>query len=209
MARHGYRGDGAFGQFCVILPEHDTVVVTTACTGEMQAVLDAMWTHLLPGLGTATREDAAARHELTTRLGRLALPTCQAAPAPADWTPWTGQAFTLAAGPGRPPLRSVAVTPGPGGWQLTVGEADNSLTFDVGAGDWIVSAPADEHGDPIPVAASGGWLDDHTLRAEVIFLETPHRLDITCSLAGHRAEAIWRHYAPLGPARLQDLRCPG
>ena len=37
MARHGYRGDGAFGQFCVILPEHDTVVVTTAYTLEMQA----------------------------------------------------------------------------------------------------------------------------------------------------------------------------
>ena len=54
MAQHGYRGDGAFGQFCVILPEHETVVVTTAYTLEMQAVLDAMWAHLLPGLGTAT-----------------------------------------------------------------------------------------------------------------------------------------------------------
>ena len=32
MSRHGYRGDGAFGQFCVILPEQDAVVVTTAYT---------------------------------------------------------------------------------------------------------------------------------------------------------------------------------
>jgi CubicO group peptidase (beta-lactamase class C family) len=32
MSRHGYRGDGAFGQFCVILPEQDTVIATTACT---------------------------------------------------------------------------------------------------------------------------------------------------------------------------------
>ena len=53
MSRHGYRGDGAFGQFCVILPEQQTVIVTTAYTTDMQAVLDAMWTHLLPGLGTA------------------------------------------------------------------------------------------------------------------------------------------------------------
>jgi CubicO group peptidase (beta-lactamase class C family) len=29
MSRHGYRGDGAFGQFCVILPQHDTVIITT------------------------------------------------------------------------------------------------------------------------------------------------------------------------------------
>jgi CubicO group peptidase (beta-lactamase class C family) len=53
MSRHGYRGDGAFGQFCVILPEQDTVVATTAYTLDMQAVLDALWAHLLPGLGTA------------------------------------------------------------------------------------------------------------------------------------------------------------
>src|SRR5271165_1534065 len=31
MSRHGYRGDGAFGQFCVILPEQETVIVTTPC----------------------------------------------------------------------------------------------------------------------------------------------------------------------------------
>ncbi|HEY1639203.1 MAG TPA: serine hydrolase domain-containing protein, partial [Streptosporangiaceae bacterium] len=54
MSRHGYRGDGAFGQFCVVLPEQDTVIVTTAYTLDMQAVLDAMWAHLLPGLGTVS-----------------------------------------------------------------------------------------------------------------------------------------------------------
>ena len=29
------------------------------------------------------------------------------------------------------------------------------------------------------MAASGGWLDGDTLRVELIFLETPHRMDIT------------------------------
>jgi CubicO group peptidase (beta-lactamase class C family) len=55
------------------------------------------------------------------------------------------------------------------------------------------------HGDTIPVAASGGWLDGDTLRAEVIFLETPHRMDITCSRPGRTAEAVWRH-PPLAPS---------
>jgi len=92
--------------------------------------------------------------------------------------------------------------------QITLIEPANSLTFGVGAGEWTVSAPADGHGDTIPVAASGGWLDDRTFRAEVIFLETPHRMDITCSPAGRRAEAVWRH-PPLSRNRLQDLHCPG
>jgi CubicO group peptidase (beta-lactamase class C family) len=211
MARHGYRGDGAFGQFCVILPEHDAVVVTTAYTLEMQAMLDAMWAHLLPGLGTITPDADSARHQLAARLERLALPACQARPAPADWTPWTGQVFVAAGAGGgqvQPALSSVAVAPGADGWQISLGEPANSLTFPVGARDWTVSAPADDHGDTIPVAASGGWFDDHTLRAEIIFLETPHRMDVTCTLTGYRAEAIWRH-PPLSQRKLQDLHCPG
>jgi len=202
MARHGYRGDGAFGQFCVILPEHDTVVVTTAYTLQMQAVLDAMWAHLLPGLGATAPDTGSAHDELTDRLARLALPACAAAPAPAGWASWTGMEFTVTSGAGgatevfgalgggqiQPTVSSVAMAPGVGGAQITLIEPANSLTFGVGANEWTVSAPADGH-------------------AEVIFLETPHRMDITCSLAGRRAEAVWRH-PPLSRNRLQDLHCP-
>ncbi|MBO0804676.1 MAG: beta-lactamase family protein [Nocardiopsaceae bacterium] len=51
MSRHGYRGDGARGQFCLILPEQDAVVAITADSRDMQGVLDAAWTHLLPAFG--------------------------------------------------------------------------------------------------------------------------------------------------------------
>jgi CubicO group peptidase (beta-lactamase class C family) len=210
MSRHGYRGDGAFGQFCVVLPEHDTVIVTTAWTLDMQAVLDAMWAHLLPGLA-ATAADGAGQDELSARLGALELPACQAGPAPADWQRWTGAPFPVAVSaagtPVRDALTSIEVVPKAGGWQISLSEPANRLTFPVGAGAWTVSAPADSSGDAIPVAASGGWLDEHILRAEVIFLETPHRMDITCSLPGRTATAAWRH-PPLSTSRLQDLHCP-
>ncbi|WP_274365594.1 sulfatase-like hydrolase/transferase [Paenibacillus thermotolerans] len=49
--RHGaYRGDGAFGQFCVVMPAQDAVFVCTAGTNEMQAVLNEVWEHLLPSM---------------------------------------------------------------------------------------------------------------------------------------------------------------
>jgi len=215
MSRHGYRGDGAFGQFCVILPEQDTVIVTTAYTLDMQAVLDAMWTRLLPGLGTAPAAAEAAADELSARLARLELPASPGEAAPADWGPWTSGPFPVAAassGPPGPPvqpsLTSVEVAPGTGGWQLTLAEPANALTVPVGTGAWAVSDHADRNGDTIPVAASGGWLGDGTLRAEVIFLETPHRMDITCSLASRTAEAVWRH-PPLSPSKLGSLCCPG
>ena len=75
MSRHGYRGDGAFGQFCVVLPEQDAVVAITGGTEAMQAVLDHLWVHLLPGFNTGTLDDgaqpaleAAAPQPRTTRL---------------------------------------------------------------------------------------------------------------------------------------------
>ncbi|MCZ4609317.1 serine hydrolase, partial [Streptomyces sp. Lzd4kr] len=60
MSRHGYRGDGAFGQFCIVLPEHDAVIATTADTWDMQTVLNLVWEHLLPAFGPAPRTGGEA-----------------------------------------------------------------------------------------------------------------------------------------------------
>jgi CubicO group peptidase (beta-lactamase class C family) len=209
MARHGYRGDGAFGQFCVVLPEQNAVVATTGGTEAMQGVLDHLWQHLLPGLGTG-RPDDSAQQELDQRLGRLRLPACAAKPSPPRWEDWTERPFPVAPGAegvAAAPLTSVELRQTDSGLEATIAEPANALTFPVGAGDWLISAPRDRHGDTIPVAASGGWLDDRTVRVEVILLESPHRMDIACSLPARTAEAAWRQ-VPLDGGRLRTLHCP-
>ena len=53
MCRHGaYRGDGAFGQYIVVLPGHDAVVTMTGGLPDMQQPLDALWSTLLPAFDT-------------------------------------------------------------------------------------------------------------------------------------------------------------
>jgi hypothetical protein len=95
---------------------------------------------------------------------------------------------------------------------VTIGDAAGCLRFPVGATDWLVSTPRDDAGNPVPVAASGGWLDERTLRVEVIFLESPHRMDIACSLPAslspRTAEAAWR-IPPLMDATLHTFHRPG
>jgi len=208
MSRHGYRGDGAFGQFCVILPEQDTVVVTTAATLEMQAILDAMWTHLLPALGQA---GADVGSKLADRLGGLALPAYQADTEPAEWAPWLGEPFRVAPWQGepqaQPTLTSIQLDRSGAELRVTLNEPDNALSLIVGTRGWNVSLPGDRFGKGIPVAAAGGWSDPQTLRLEVIFLETPHRMDIVCSLDDRCANAAWR-LPPLGATQLKDLRSP-
>jgi CubicO group peptidase (beta-lactamase class C family) len=49
--RHNaFRGDGKDGQFCIVLPELDTVVVMTANTRDMAGQLNLVWEHLLPAI---------------------------------------------------------------------------------------------------------------------------------------------------------------
>ena len=211
MSRHGYRGDGAYGQFCLVLPEHDAVVAIAGGTEAMQTVLDHVWEHLLPSLGGGTEMVEDAHPRLVERLGTLRLPPCPGTPSPARWEDCSGTPFSVvdtSAGEAASTLSSVAVETDDGSVGITLHEPDNALTFTAGTGEWLVSEPSDDSGDDVPVAASAGWIDDDTLRVEAIFLETPHRLDVECSLSTGTARATWRG-TPLDGGRLTRLHRPG
>jgi CubicO group peptidase (beta-lactamase class C family) len=46
---HGcYRGDGAYGQFCIVMPELDAVLAVTSQSPDMQKSLNIIWDNLLP-----------------------------------------------------------------------------------------------------------------------------------------------------------------
>lgn len=49
--RHNaFRGDGKDGQFCIVMPELNTVIAITANTNNMQAALSLVWDKLLPAI---------------------------------------------------------------------------------------------------------------------------------------------------------------
>ena len=49
--RHnGFRADGANGQFIIMLPDQDAVIVVTANISDMQSELNLIWEHLLPAM---------------------------------------------------------------------------------------------------------------------------------------------------------------
>jgi CubicO group peptidase (beta-lactamase class C family) len=197
MCRHGYRGDGAFGQFCLVLPEQDAVIAITASTEDMQAVLDAVWAHLLPAFGDAGSAEADAT--LAKRLGELRLPARDgsAGPwpdAPVDLAPEGGSCEAL------PVLRGVTIADR----QVRLADGQTLMELPVVVGGWHVSE------DPVPAAASGGWTDQGTLECDVIFLEAAHRLTLTCSLGERTFRARWgtrplgsiESLSRLGPCRV-------
>ena len=88
--RHGaYRGDGAFGQYCVVLPEQDAVLAITSGVRDMQAVLNLVWDKLLPAMKSSSLPaDDAAASKLDARLKGLTVRPIEGTASPAaprDW----------------------------------------------------------------------------------------------------------------------------
>ena len=210
-SRHGYRGDGAYGQFCLVLPDQDAVVAITAATDQMQELLNAVWRHLLPAFGDAPG-DGSGDAPLAARLSTLALPVPAAESQPSAHqpnqqpSPWAGT-FAPAGGgcAEQATLTAVELIPGDR-WSLALVEAGSRLVAPIGSGEWATAEPTGPAGS-VPLAVSGGWIDRDTLRVEIIFLETPHRLVILCSLTSHTFAAAWAT-TPLGGDALHRLRAP-
>ena len=226
ISRHGYRGDGAYGQYCVILPEQDAVIVMTSETFDMQAVLDLVWEHLLPAFDEGAVADAEvaaqADEALAKRLAELEVPVCAGSAAPqsvVDGIGVDGLVFTAIDGDG--PVSAVRLELCPddsGDWMIDITERSDSgeelergyedfprgtLTLRLSPGNgWRASGPGET-----PTAVSGGWVDADTLRFDVLFLETPHRVHVTCDLARRTVEARYRT-TPLRASSLTWLRAP-
>jgi CubicO group peptidase (beta-lactamase class C family) len=211
MSRHGYRGDGAYGQFCVVLPEQDVVIATTAGTENMQGILDAIWADLLPAMKAITVGPSPVADQLAARLDGLQLAAFQAKRAPdSSISAWADASFLPAGGlcEAQPTLTAVRLHHDGELWQLMFVEGDVAFGAAVGVGGWRTNLTETDHGRiGVPLAVSGGWTDEDTFRAEVIFLETPHRLGLTCSLASATFQAHWRT-VPLLAGPLSALRMP-
>ena len=74
--RHNaFRGDGAFGQYALVIPDRHTTLAVTSGGKNMQMILDSVWDHLLPRLeDRPLPEDPKAHALLREKLASLRLP---------------------------------------------------------------------------------------------------------------------------------------
>lgn len=176
MCRHdAYRGDGAFGQFLVLVPNSDAVIVVTAENIDMQVQADLFWEHLLPALSASATPDLDADARLAERLATLATAMIDAqAPAPAEVVTFarTGESDDRLAD-----LSTMRVEPTAEGSRLVlVRDGGVECAVELRAGDWTQGAVSDVGQLLPPVAATGGWTDDETYAADLVFVTSPHRL---------------------------------
>ena len=192
--RHdGYRGDGAFGQLCVVLPEQDVVVAVTAAVADMQQPLDALWRHLLPALSDGPRPaDDEGRAALERRLAGLRLDPPSGAPTSPTGARVSGRTIRFA---------DTSVPPEPDGQSWTVptsavletGEDADRLTVrwgrrtvrvDVGHDAPVTNRLRLRRRTPEDVLVSGAWTGPDTYVLTCRFVDSPFVATVTATVDG-------------------------
>jgi CubicO group peptidase (beta-lactamase class C family) len=198
--RHGaYRGDGAFGQYCVVFPEQDAVIAITAGVRDMQAVLNLVWDKLLPALKPSPLPaDDAARTRLERTLKGLALRLPEGSGTPAKVA---GRKYVFPANDRK--FESVTLEPGgkDGSVTLVTRIDGTGRRIDCGVGTWQKGRAAWGRLPEQSAAAGGAWTSDDTFTAKVCFTETPFVAAVRLKFTGDgvRLESEWN--VGFGPAK--------
>jgi CubicO group peptidase (beta-lactamase class C family) len=181
--RHSaYRGDGAFGQFCLVLPEQNAVLAITAGLGPMQPVLNLVWRHLLPAFGvTPLPADAQAHSELVARLGALMLPLPPGSPTSPDATISGERSYDLE--PNQLGLEALRLHFSETGCAITLRDGAGDHTLRVGHGAWQEGETSLlAFGEVRPVAAAGAWQGAGRYQVQVLYVETPFCVTLSFQL---------------------------
>lgn len=184
-----FRGDGAFGQLCIVMPGQDAVLAVTAGLNDMQNELNSVWKYLLPAFSPAPLPpDAAADAELKKTAASLAfapLPvgTCEPSSVAAGCL---GKTFPLQKNEAG--LEAIALLPTDGHLCLLIKNSHGEQKLEIGMGRWsqgslnLTPSPYEVLDFPPgiqPAAASGAWIKPEVYLLRVIFNETPYTVDVT------------------------------
>lgn len=213
---NAYRGDGANGQYTIVMPEKDAVLVITSESPNMQGQLDLVWEHLLPAFDEPNSSTVAERsrsEELKTKTAVLALPLSKNTVAP----PWNKRNFQLEANEmGLKNIR-LGFARGKGVLELQ-GEKEN-YNIPFGLGSWKPGETTFPGNDlsvkPVSrssgvhlkkTVANGVWKDATTFELILRYIESPHHDLLTFTFSENTLELSFRNSRTRLNANNKDTR---
>ncbi len=203
--RHdAYRGDGAFGQFCIVMPDQDAVLAITSGVGDMQAVLNLVWTHLLPAMEPSMLpEDKSARADLIDKLGNLVLPVALGTPSSTVAAKVTGQTYGFAANEGK--VTAATFNFDADGCSFTLRDDRGEHRIQGGSGVWRKGITTLDIRGQQPVAASGAWADENTYVLKFYYYTTPFCPTIRARFVEDQLLLDYEINVAFGPTQLPQL----
>jgi hypothetical protein len=195
---NAYRGDGAFGQFIIIMPGKDAVIAITAETPDMQDEINLVWKYLLPAMDKdvlpANKEMSA---ELKTRLSALSLQPPIPSNASAVEKNIEGKTFLIE--PNAKNIKEVIFQFDNNICRATITTDTAVYKIGFGSGKWKTGETA-MHGPylverakgnltglpPFKIDGSYDWKDDSTLELVLRYIESPHTEKLICHFDGNK-----------------------
>lgn len=176
---HGcYRGDGAYGQFCIVMPELDAVLAVTSQSPDMQKSLNIIWDNLLPGIqAAALPENPGEQGELKKELAVLGLPVVKGSVRSSEASKYNKKKWTLA--DNEFGVGSLELSFSGKGCVLSALAGGKVTNMEFGWENWVLNSPREAYmfrtGQMAPMpsrlAGTATWINDHTLQLNVRFVE--------------------------------------
>jgi CubicO group peptidase (beta-lactamase class C family) len=162
-SRHNsYRADGAFGQYCLVLPEHDAVLAINANQADASVILDLAWKHILPAL------TGGGGKPLKIPPQAVPFPSGSASSSIANKV--SGKDFSLERN--LEGIRALRLTFEKDRCLLDVFAEGRRFTLPIGLSDWLEGVHFVD-GKPQPIASRGTWETDSTFAAKICFTDRP------------------------------------
>jgi hypothetical protein len=213
--RHNaFRGDGAFGQYTIVMPEQEVVLAITSESPSMQGEMNLIWEHLFPAIQPQTlTANKRASDELRQQLGSLTLSPVKGNPSSATGPRISGRPFTIEQnGAG---VQSVRLQFGDDTCTFSLQDGHGTYDINCGLGKWVQGETTMPGTPPkltkrvgtirSKVAASGAWTDDQRFEMSWRYTETPHHDTVTCRFDGERVKVEFLNsIAQLSPSRKED-----
>jgi CubicO group peptidase (beta-lactamase class C family) len=182
-SRHGFRGDGAHGQFCLMLPQYDAVIAITSGTRDMASVMNLVWDRLLPAFTSeALPADTQAQKRLSDKLGRLVLRTQSGTATSSMTRTFVGKIYTFPTNPQAIESIVLDAADASGAATLTVRVSDATHRLSAKPDAWTKSVmtinrlrqgSGGQDGTPDPIATSGAWTANDTYTLKIARYRTP------------------------------------
>jgi CubicO group peptidase (beta-lactamase class C family) len=194
-----YRGDGAFGQYCIVMPEQDAVLAITSGVKDMQVVLDLVWETLLPAMQDAPLKADGKKHaELQQKLKALQLPPQAGERSSKRAKSANGKHYIFPANEDN--IESVSFAWGKETIHaIRVEGQDHRIP--VGYNTWVTS----DQGEMGLVAASGAWVAEDTYTLKIYYYETPYSTSVRYRFDGEKLIRDEEQHVSFGPTQRPQL----
>lgn len=206
LCRYGlYRGDGAFGQYCIVFPGQDAVLAITSGTADMGAIMNLVWKHLLPGLKEKSlEENKKTLTALRNKLSSLSLSMITGKPTSEQATVISNQTYSLPSNDEG--ITTIAFDLKTNNPSITFTLHERPFKIPLGFGKVKKGLYLTPTGESTPVASSGGWITPATLQVRLWLYETPFSFTYEFTFSKNQVNVVRTSNVNIGSATKVEMK---